>query len=151
MNVWKGEKALAKFGDDGQNGVIDIKTKSGDKKTIQEVEVIGYQTKKDGSGNIGGSGVVFQVTETPAMFPGGVSAWNNYLRRNLSNDFLEINHKLENKVHELNGMKGFETVCYYSEKEFNTYYNVQKYNELKVKYNGNIYPHIYNKIKYYEQ
>lgn len=70
---------------------------------------------------------------------------------NLSNDFLEINRKLENKVHELNGMKGFETVCYYSEKEFNTYYNVQKYNELKVKYNGNIYPHIYNKIKYYEQ
>lgn len=28
VNVWKGEKALAKFGDDGQNGVIDIKTKN---------------------------------------------------------------------------------------------------------------------------
>ncbi|OYY19508.1 MAG: hypothetical protein B7Y69_09850, partial [Sphingobacteriia bacterium 35-40-8] len=85
VNVWKGEKALTKFGDEGQYGVIDIKTKSGAQKTMQEVEVIGYQTKKDGSGNLGGSGVVFQVTETPAMFPGGVSSWNKYLARNLSN------------------------------------------------------------------
>lgn len=46
VNVWKGEKALAKFGGDGQNGVIDIKTKTGNpasidstklmKKTVQE-------------------------------------------------------------------------------------------------------------------
>ncbi len=88
INVWKGEKALAKFGDDGQNGVIDIKTKIGSNKSLEAVEVVGYQTKKDGSGNLGGSGVVFQVTETPAMFPGGVSAWNKYLERNLSIDFL---------------------------------------------------------------
>lgn len=88
VNVWKGEKALAKFGGDGQNGVIDIKTKSGSNKSLDAVEVVGYQTKKDGSGNLGGSGVVFQVTETPAMFPGGMSAWNKYLGRNLSNEFL---------------------------------------------------------------
>ncbi|OYU55561.1 MAG: hypothetical protein CFE25_11640 [Chitinophagaceae bacterium BSSC1] len=88
VNVWKGEKALAKFGSDGQYGVIDIKTKQGSNKSLDVVEVVGYQTKKDGSGNLGGSGVVFQVTETPAMFPGGMSAWNKYLGRNLSNEFL---------------------------------------------------------------
>lgn len=69
---------------------------------------------------------------------------------NLSNDFLKINRNMEKKVHELNGMKGFETVCYYTENEFNEYYNIQKYNELRDKYNGNIYPRIYDKLKYYE-
>ena len=69
---------------------------------------------------------------------------------NLSNNFLEINRKLEKKVHELGGMKGFETVCYYSEKEFNEYYNVTKYDELRVKYFGTIYPRLYDKLKYYE-
>ncbi len=88
VNIFKGEKALAKFGGDGQNGVIDIKTKTGSNKSLDVVEVVGYQTKKDGFGNLGGSGVVFQVTESPAMFPGGMSAWNKYLGRNLSNEFL---------------------------------------------------------------
>ena len=67
-----------------------------------------------------------------------------------SKNFLEINRKLEKKVHELGGMKGFETVCYYSEKEFNEYYNVTKYDELRVKYFGTIYPRLYDKLKYYE-
>lgn len=88
VNVWKGEKAIAQFGDDGHYGVIDIKTKQGSNKSLDAVEVVGYQTKKDGSGNLGASGVVFQVAESPAMFPGGSSAWNKYLNRNLSNDFL---------------------------------------------------------------
>ncbi len=88
VNVWKGEKAIAQFGDEGQYGVIDIKTKAGSNKSLDAVEVVGYQTKKDGTGNLGGSGVVFQITETPAMFPGGASTWNKYLERNLSNDFL---------------------------------------------------------------
>jgi TonB-dependent SusC/RagA subfamily outer membrane receptor len=87
VNVWKGDKALAKFGGDGQYGVIDIKTKTGSNKTMQEVEVIGYQTKTD-SVRSAKSGVLFKSVESPAMFPGGISAWNKYLERNLSNDFL---------------------------------------------------------------
>jgi len=88
INVWKGEKALSQFGDDGQNGVIDIKTKQGAKKSLDGVEVVGSGNKKEASGNLGGSGIVFQITESPAMFPGGASTWNKYLERNLSNDFL---------------------------------------------------------------
>jgi hypothetical protein len=87
VNVWKGEKALAKFGGDGQNGVIDIKTKTGSNKSFEAVEVIGYQTKTD-SVKSAKSGVLFKSAESPAMFPGGISAWNKYLERNLSNDFL---------------------------------------------------------------
>lgn len=40
VNVWKGEKALAKFGGYGQNGVIDIKTKTGNPLTIDSTKLL---------------------------------------------------------------------------------------------------------------
>lgn len=91
VNVWKGDKALAKFGGDGQNGVIDIKTKTGSNKTMQEVEVIGYQTKKDNASsnnediylNVKGNSTVF--------FGGGSSASVDGIT-----DWIVVNGKLLN-------------------------------------------------------
>jgi N-acetylmuramoyl-L-alanine amidase len=70
VNVWKGEKALNKFGVDAGVGVIEIITKK------REV-VVSDQLEK-----------VFTEVETPASFPGGTIAWTKYLERNLKTSFL---------------------------------------------------------------
>jgi len=68
INVYKGEKALAKYGEKGRNGVVEITTKksaaaSGSQK---EVTVTGYGKDEDRD--------VFVVVEEMPQFPGGMEA-----------------------------------------------------------------------------
>ena len=44
-------------------------------------------------------------------------------------------------------MKGFETACYYTKSEFNNYFDISKYNNLREKYKaGKKFPTVYDKI-----
>jgi N-acetylmuramoyl-L-alanine amidase len=70
MSIWKGEKAIMKYGQDGENGVVDVKTKKSTSDfSNQDVKV-------------------FTQVEIPAEFPGGTTAFAKYLERNLKTDFL---------------------------------------------------------------
>ncbi len=63
VDVWKGEKAIEKFGDKGRNGVIVVTTKA--------------------PVHIDDDDIVFTKVEVPAAFPGGIDGWRMYLERNL--------------------------------------------------------------------
>jgi len=65
VNVWKEDQAVAKYGEAGKNGVVEISTK---------VFTIGSDYK------------VSAVTHVSASFPGGAAAWHKYLERNLNRD-----------------------------------------------------------------
>lgn len=52
-------------------------------------------------------------------------------------DFFKMNKDIEKKVHALGGMKGFETVCYYSQEEYKALFDIEKYEALRCKYFAN--------------
>jgi len=61
--------------------------------------------------------------------------------------FVEANRKLEQKVHELNGMKCLYAHAYYTEEEFRNTYNCKDYDVLRVKYHATYLPSVYDKVK----
>lgn len=78
MNVLKGKDAMDKYGNAGRNGVIEIisrkKPETGDNTRIT-VDTIPAENNS-----------VFLKTEISASFPGGESAWQNFLRNNLNSN-----------------------------------------------------------------
>ncbi|OIR13170.1 BlaR1 peptidase M56 [mine drainage metagenome] len=87
-NVLKGEDAIAKYGNIGKNGVIEITTKHHLEKDIKSIEKQVdtlnkklEQLKKDKSESYD---KVFSQTQVPAAFPGGKEAWMKYLAKNLN-------------------------------------------------------------------
>lgn len=93
INILKGSTAIAKYGEQGRNGIIEIFTKSAIKKTevelsdttkrktyntiLDEVVVMGYKTIPDDDN------LVFAKVEIEPSFPGGMQEWRKYLERNL--------------------------------------------------------------------
>jgi hypothetical protein len=65
VNVWKEDQAVAKYGEAGKNGVIEITSKLITLKLTDKV---------------------FTEPEIPAAFPGGKEGWMKYLERNLNRD-----------------------------------------------------------------
>jgi hypothetical protein len=61
--------------------------------------------------------------------------------------FTEMNIYFEDLVHEMGGIKGFETVCYYEEKKFWQYFDKKSYDILREKYHAEgVFLNIYDKI-----
>lgn len=72
INVLKGKSAEKKYGDKGNNGVIEIITKPG-KDTIPDK--------------------VFTQTEVEASFPGGASAWTKYIIQKIQSNVDSLTEK----------------------------------------------------------
>jgi TonB-dependent SusC/RagA subfamily outer membrane receptor len=73
MNVLKGEAAIAKYGEEARNGVIEIITKKNTANEIKEVTV--SEKRLDGADN-----KIFTKVETDPSFPGGAAKWKQYLK-----------------------------------------------------------------------
>ncbi|MCX6300527.1 MAG: hypothetical protein NTY72_15710, partial [Bacteroidetes bacterium] len=104
LNILSPEDAIKKYGDKGKNGAIEIsmktnfnaskeKEKDSDSARMKRKEVRGANWKVVGSffldSNVNGKEnyeKVFTVSQVPASFPGGLSAWVKYLERNLNRD-----------------------------------------------------------------
>jgi len=65
VNVWTKDQAIAKYGEAGKNGVVEITSKLATLKLTDKV---------------------FTEPEMPASFPGGKTGWQKYLERNLNRD-----------------------------------------------------------------
>jgi len=65
VNVWTKDQAIAKYGEAGKNGVVEITSKLATLKLTDKV---------------------FTEPEIPASFPGGKTGWQKYLERNLNRD-----------------------------------------------------------------
>lgn len=68
MNVLKNESAMKKYGAEGKNGVIEIETKSDESFSNGEK--------------------LFTAVEVAPSFPGGKTAWDNYLQRTLHKNII---------------------------------------------------------------
>ncbi|MEI6586507.1 MAG: M56 family metallopeptidase [Sediminibacterium sp.] len=104
FNILSPEDAIKKYGDKGKNGAIEIsmktnfnaskeKEKDSDSARMKRKVVRGANWKVVGSffldSNVNGKEnyeKVFTVSQVPASFPGGLSAWVKYLERNLNRD-----------------------------------------------------------------
>ncbi len=69
VNIWKGEKAIQKFGEKGKYGVIEFTLKG--KMVITEVDP--PDPKK-----------VYEKVDIAAAFPGGKKAWDKFIELNLN-------------------------------------------------------------------
>lgn len=76
INVLKGASAIAKYGDKGRNGVIEVITKYNKDTKTKEIALIDRTDENN---------KIFEKTETVPSFPGGTTAWRKYLERTLSN------------------------------------------------------------------
>lgn len=74
INVLKGPSAIAKYGEKGKNGVIEIITK------IKKEYPVDQDTIKPKTGD---DNKVFDKVEISPSFPGGEAKWRQYLERNL--------------------------------------------------------------------
>ena len=63
------------------------------------------------------------------------------------NRFIEVNRRLEKKVHELNGEKWLYAHTYYTEAEFWDIYDREEYDALREKYHASYLPNLYDKVK----
>lgn len=63
-------------------------------------------------------------------------------------DVVELNRGLEDHVHnKCGGMKGFETVCYYTKDEFHRIFDIDQYNALRRKYKAQTaFPTVLEKV-----
>jgi len=63
-------------------------------------------------------------------------------------DVVKLNRAIEQHVHqECGGMKGFETVCYYTKEEFNSIFDIEKYDALRRKYHAHTaFPTVLEKV-----
>ena len=64
-----------------------------------------------------------------------------------SDKFVEVNRKLEQKVHELKGRKFLYAHAYYTEDEFWAIYDRKQYDTLRAKYHATYLPNVYDKVK----
>ena len=62
-------------------------------------------------------------------------------------EFVRKNRALERKTRELHGLKCLYARAYYTEEEFWTIYDYQRYTSLRAKYNASTLPSIYDKVK----
>ena len=110
INVFKGDQAIKLYPIDGQNGVIDIRTKANYnlQNKISDETIIVYSNKEvkekdpsivvfnppkiqkdlDASKN---NDPIFYTAEKPAQFPGGSQGWINYLSANFNRDLMVQN------------------------------------------------------------
>lgn len=86
VNVLKGDSAKAMYGEQGANGVIIINSK----KNAQYKEVT-VATDNDTDSSVDYDKVFLKV-ESEAEFPGGKSAWSNYLSKHLNTNVPVKNH-----------------------------------------------------------
>jgi beta-lactamase regulating signal transducer with metallopeptidase domain len=107
INILKDKSAIDKYGEQGKDGVIEIKTKE-PKTDLKEVTVVGYGVKKvkglelekvvlDKEVNnyqlkeVTVVDRVFTALEVQPAFPGGDDAWRKYLERNLNSEVPSAN------------------------------------------------------------
>lgn len=84
VNVYKEQTAMAKYGNEGRNGVIEIFTKNSNHK-IKEITVEEKKLNDDGN-------IVFEKVEIEPSFPEGNGAWNKYLEKNFNPSIAAQNH-----------------------------------------------------------
>jgi hypothetical protein len=82
IKILKGPSAIAKYGEKGKNGVIEIYTK--DQKSeiridADKVQKVDVEEKKETSID----NIIFEKVEIDPSFPGGELAWREFLERNL--------------------------------------------------------------------
>ena len=63
INVLKGEHAIAKYGEKGKNGVLELTLKKGDTKTTGDV-VVGYGKKVDAPGPVNKNGFIINSKQS---------------------------------------------------------------------------------------
>ena len=62
-------------------------------------------------------------------------------------EFVRLNRNLEDKLRELSGMKWLYAQIYYTEDDFWSIYGRQWYDALRLKYNAQFLPSVYDKVK----
>ncbi|MDB5201207.1 MAG: hypothetical protein JWQ27_616 [Ferruginibacter sp.] len=88
VSILKDKNAEVKYGEQGKNGVIEIRMKEQplrgtlnpvelDKKDLKEITVTGYPTQQSPN-------IIFTKVEQEPEFPGGAGAWREYLKKNLN-------------------------------------------------------------------
>lgn len=82
MTILKKDTATKKYGENGKNGAIEIKTKkmtpiAHKNKTVKEIRVNGEVAQDDDN-------KVFEKMEIEPSFPGGVTAWRKFLSENIN-------------------------------------------------------------------
>jgi TonB-dependent SusC/RagA subfamily outer membrane receptor len=75
INVLKGSVAIAKYGNKGKNGVLEITTKKGEVE-LKEVYITDVINEKEET--------IFQKVEIEPAFPGGSAAWAKFLINTLN-------------------------------------------------------------------
>ena len=79
-NFLNAKDAIAKYGDKGKNGVIEITTKKKSPVKVDEIVI------KPDAGPSVNDNKLFEKVEIEASFPGGAGAWTKFLERNLDAD-----------------------------------------------------------------
>ena len=82
INVLKDAAAIAKYGDKGKNGVIEIFTKPNKDVKITSVGISSEATNENIKSD--DNDAVFTKADIPPSFPGGDSAWKKYLQKALN-------------------------------------------------------------------
>jgi hypothetical protein len=75
-----------------------------------------------------------------------VGVWDNHAFVD-HDEFVAANRQLEAKLRELGGQKWFYAHAYYTEAEFWSIYNKQRYDRLRKKYHAERLPTVYQKIQ----
>ncbi len=81
VSVMKGDMAVAKYGEAARDGVIKITT-----KTSRFPDTLAWKRTNGASVAVVKFDEAPKSPDTPAEFPGGVTAWVKYLERNLDSD-----------------------------------------------------------------
>ncbi|MEO6721464.1 MAG: N-acetylmuramoyl-L-alanine amidase [Ferruginibacter sp.] len=82
INVLKDKSATEKYGEKAVNGAIEIYTKKGNKEiTFQGIQGNGLTAAP---GNNQGDDKIFTKVENEPQFPGGDTAWRNYLQKHIN-------------------------------------------------------------------
>lgn len=81
FEVINAKTATEVFGEEGKNGVVKVTLFNVNDRTVR----LGMPFKKENYDK------VFTIAEVPASFPGGKTAWQKYLERNLKRDLPVIN------------------------------------------------------------
>jgi N-acetylmuramoyl-L-alanine amidase len=77
INILKGASAIAKYGNKGKYGAIEIITKKNSNSKVKEITL--EEVKPTDTDN-----KIFEKVEIESSFPGGETAWRKYLEANLN-------------------------------------------------------------------
>ena len=91
INISKNQSAIDKYGLEARNGVVEIKTKPIEIRTLKYEAVPGKENSNQDNKPRPDVDKIFTEVTTPAEFPGGLSAWVTYLERNLQRDLVKNN------------------------------------------------------------